>query len=259
MIGHLMFKIVCICLLLCGFLSSCSNNNSHTKTYRIAKDDSWYPLNLQGKEKNMSAFASELLLEIAKEEDFRFEAPPTTTDSLMLGLDDGEFDAILTSKLPDPYLQERYLFSDPFYRLGPVLVVAASSRIRNLAEVEGKIIGIMSGISLSSNAKPQLSALFIPYSNATMALDDLEKNKIDGIIMDAMMAYIYIKGPFKGRGKVITPTLNNAGLRLMTLNGSNAEKLVESFNDGLAKLKENGQYKALLNKWDLVDTNALNQ
>lgn len=249
--------LVLIVLVLWGGIKACSSNNTiGKKIYRIAKDDTWFPLNLMGKEKNMSAFCGDLVLEIARIENFFVEVTSVPTDNLLHGLEDGAFDGIITSVGPNPSHTDQYVLSDPFYLLGPVLVVPYSSRVHSLAEMEGLIIGISSGPSLAYNTKMQLSALFIPYNNINMALEDLEKNKLDGVIIDALPAYVYTKGLYKGKEKVVTSALNNAGLRLKILNKGAAASLVEKFNEGLTTLKKNGRYKELLDKWDLVDTSV---
>ena len=252
--------LACICCTLCMLSSACSNNNKnllHTKTFRIAKDNSWYPLNLMGKEKNMSAFVADLLLEIAKEAKFKIEIITTNTDNLHQGLEVGTYDGIITSVNPSANLVDQYTLSDPFYLLGPVLIVVSSSHVHTLEEMEGKIIGIKAGLPFAYNTKLQPSVLIIPYENMTTALEDLERNKIDGVIMESLPAYVYINGLYKGKEKVITAPLTNTGLRLMSLKTPTGSALIEGYNEGLKAVRENGTYQALLNKWNLVDTNPI--
>ena len=58
-------------------------------------------------------------------------------------------------------------FHNPYYLLGPVLVVSASSHITSLKDLNGKNIGIISGSeqisSLSKN--PSINFTFYDYNN----------------------------------------------------------------------------------------------
>ena len=55
---------------------------------------------------------------------------------------------------------------------------------------------------------------------------------------------------YYGKIKIATPPLNNAGLRLVTLQGEHKD-LIDTFNRGLTKLRQNGVYDKLLKKWEL--------
>ena len=150
--------------------------------------------------------------------------------------------------------QTEYLFSDSFYSLGPVLVVNQNSHATSLDEMEGKIIGIKEGSSSVYNVQHFHSILILPYDNMVMALEDLNNDKIDGVIMDVWPAYAYIQSFYKGKLRVVTSPLIKEGLRLATLRQPEYVPLIDGFNEGLKELKKSGEYDDLLKRWGLFNT-----
>lgn len=236
-----------------GVLRGCSNNSSFAHPrYSIAVDRSWYPLALYGKETNLLAFTDDLLEAIAEESGLRFNLIEVGTPNLIPDLDNGTYDAIISSMAPTALNVARYQFSDPVYLIGPVLVARIGSDVKSLAELTNSYIGIPRGASLAFDI-PFPKAKIIPYDNMTIALGDLEDNKIDALIMDSMQAYLQIQGIYSGKLKIVTKPLTTEGLRLVSLNNIRTKGLLDIFNKSLLALRENGQYEELLNQWGLFN------
>lgn len=224
------------------------------RAFRVARDYSMMPLQLTGKGLNMRAFSDDLLLGIAKEENIKIDILSTQANNLLSGLDFGSYDGILSLLQPNVANEEKYHFSNPYYLLGPVLVVRNSSQVTSLEQMSGKIVGIKNGSSSVYDVERYPAVLLVTYDNMSIALEDLISNKIDGVILDVWTAYVYIQGFYKGLLKIATPPLTKLGLRLVARNEPYADFLIERFNKGLEVLKANGTYDVLLHKWGLFDT-----
>ncbi len=223
-------------------------------SYQIGRDSNWIPLDLRGKERNMVGFSNDLIAVISQEKNFRANVFEVGPHALFDGLNVGNYDAVFSSLDPSVTNRKRYLFSDPYYRIGPVLVVPISSEVDNLAEMKGKILGIESGALQIFNIPEPADVLIIPYENAAQALDNLDKNVIDGVYLDALRAHVFTQGFYLGRLKVATSPLTDKGLRLVARNEPQSENLILQFNEGLAEIKEQGIYRQLIEKWNLIDT-----
>jgi polar amino acid transport system substrate-binding protein len=223
------------------------------ETYVIARDSFWQPLNLFGKEKNIRAFSDDLLIEIAQNQKIRISIVEGFSGSLLDGLQRGSYDAVLTTMPPTPSNKQEYDFSDPYYLIGPVLIVPEWSTVESLKQLNDKIIGYPAGSSLAFELEQNSTILATQYDNILNALDNLSTGKIDGVIMDAVRGYAYTNGYYKGRLKVATAPLTKEGLRLVTMKDGKAVHLIEHFNEGLKSLRESGKYKELLEKWGLID------
>lgn len=240
-------------------IRACTGPLIESKVYRIGRDPTWYPLDLMGKERNMTAFTDELLNAISKEARLQFKVHTVSTDNLMDGLIRDEFNAIMTSTSPTPILNSRYLFSDPFYLTGPVIIVHKKSEIKSFSDLGGQMVGILAGSPLVFKIHDYSAILFRTYSNMRVALDNLVEDEIDAVIMDALPAFVNTDTYYKGKLRIIGAPLTNEGLVLMAKKVPSSTTLIHRFNEGLKKVEANGTYRALLEKWDLFNTLQLNE
>jgi len=224
------------------------------RTFQIGRDSTWYPMDLRGKEKAMVGFTNDLIAAIGKQQDFRsivFEVGP---NALLDGLNIGNYDAILSSMPPNTINRKRYGFSDPFYLVGPVLLVSEDSDIDSMEDMSGRILGIESGSLQIFNITEPPDIVIIPYDSGATALEALDEGVIDGVLLDALRAHVWAEGFYAGRLKVATSPLTNRGLRLVTRNQPEFLTWISQFDEGLQAIKESGLYDQLLIKWDLIDT-----
>lgn len=245
-----------IIILLIGLLGlrACSGGGMSTPTvYRIARDGTWGYLQLSEKGRNLLAFSNELLFAIAKQENMQLELFLVSPETLFQGLDRNQYDGVLSAFLPRGAENEKYEKSKPVFLTGPVLIVQDSSPARSLQEMGGKVIGIQTGSSVVFNIEQYPEILLTSYDTPLQALSSLAKNEIDGAILGLIPAYIYTTGFYAGRLKVITRPLTDEGVRLISLRNPHGKKLVEFFNKGLAKVRADGTYDALLAKWGLFN------
>ena len=230
-----------------------SNAVESIKDYRfvIAADNRWSPLDLHGQEQYMLGFVSGLIDFIAKDEDVKIRIIPVGTSQLYDNLDKGYYDGIFSSLHPDVLKEKKYLFSEPFYLTGPVLIVPSNSKATMMSDLH--TVGIERGFRtiFALSGTPMTS--IVPYDNLNAGLSELVLGKIDGLIVNSLDAYAFTEGYYKDKLKVVTLPLNDEGLRLITLDHFFGKALIKIFNQGLERAKEEKIYHNLLEKWDLVD------
>lgn len=245
---------VCMFFLVWGGIRACSApvGRNPEQLYRIARDPTWYPLNLMGKEKNVLAFSNDLLLMIAKMQKVRLELVSVDSSLLFEGLDKNDFQAVVSSMMPNVLNSRRYSFSDPFFFVGPVLIVRADSTVKSLEEMKNMVIGIKSDapVALSVSKYP---VYYRSYTSMTDAFNDLYQKRIDGLLMPILQADTYINTFHHNEFKVVTSPLTDEGLRLVARKNPISEYLLDQFNLGLLQMFEDGSYSALLKKWDLIE------
>jgi len=229
---------------------ACSTHSGQ-HAFRIAKDTSWYPLQLYGKESNISAFSTDLIFSIARQEDLNIELITTSYEKLFDMLDSEAVDAVLSTVNPDLTQQDSYIFSDAYYLFGAVLVVPKDSEVRSLNDLANKTIAVKRGSSVLFHLPIAPSSIMVPYDSPTIVLDDLVRHKIDAVVMDQFTAHLFLSEFYRSNLKVANLPMTLEGLRLFARNDSTGKTLVEKFNEGLKQLKENGTYDLLLEKWDL--------
>lgn len=211
-------------------------------------------MNLRGKEKNMVGFSNDLIQAAANEQGMYANVFEVGRNALLDGLHTGDYDAILSSIPPNAINLKKYGFSDSFYLLGPVLIVRENSNAKSLKDMKGQIMGVERG-ALQVLAIPEPpGVILIPYITANAALEHLDDNAIDGVMLDALRAYVFTKGFYSGRLKVVTSPLTDLGLRVITRNEPESLLFLSRFDEGLKAVKKSGLYDKLIEKWDLIDT-----
>ncbi|MCB1111554.1 MAG: amino acid ABC transporter substrate-binding protein [Chlamydiales bacterium] len=252
--ASLTLLLVCSVLLLWGAVRACSGGavRHDRRVYRIGRDINWYPLNLMGKEKEMLGFTSDVLMTIANKQGINVEMRNVGSNTLFYGLQKGNYDAIISSLIPTSHNLETYAFSDTIYSLGPVLIVRNSSPYSSLEKMNDRIIGVNRGSNIVFDIA-QYNVRFAAYDSMTVAFDDLNKGKIDGILLPSIEAYSYVTIFYPGKLKIVTTPLSPEALRLVTMRSPHANYLIEKFNIGLKELKEDGTYDKFLKKWGLVN------
>ena len=251
-----LFSIVVLLLLL---FRACNAPMLERQVYYIGRDSTWYPLDLRGKEKNMSGFASDLMQAIGDEEGFIAVMVDIGQNSVLDGLETGHYNAVFSSLAPTARNKEIYGFSDILYRTGPVLVIPEKVKVTSLADLTHKVIGIESNILQTFNIPETLNVMIIPYDNAAVALDNLSKNTIDAVILDALRAYVYTHGYYAGKLKIAGAVLSNFGWRVITKNTPKYLLFINHVNDGLKKIKEKGIYTQLVEKWGIINTEPIEE
>lgn len=240
-----------LALLFFGVRACSAFLNPETPVYTIAKDPNWYPLQLYNKENNVTAFSNDLIFAIATDLGLKIHLTTASQQNLFESLHDGNVDGVLSSITPDLIAKGSYLFSDPYYTFGSVIVVRSDSGITSLKDLQNKIIAVNRGSSVLFHLQVASSIIITPYDSPTYILNELMLNRIDAVIMDQFTAYAFLSEFFRNKLKVASLPITNEGLRLVTLKNKKGEELIKEFNEGLRLLKENGTYESLLKKWDL--------
>lgn len=253
----LIIALFVVITLLWLLFRACNTPQLERKFYYIGRDSTWYPLDLRGKEKNMSGFAGELIQAIGDEVGFVAIMVDVGPNSVLDGLETGHYDAALSSLVPTVRNKEIFVFSDIIYRTGPVLVVPENVNATSLADFTHKVIGIETNVLQTFSIPETLNVMIVPYDSAAEALENLDKNIVDGVILDALRAFVYTHGYYSGRLKVAGTVLSNTGWRVITKNRPEYLLFINHINDGLKKIKEKGIYNQLIEKWGIINTEPI--
>lgn len=230
---------------------------SAPSVYSIGMDTVWYPLNLYGKEASVTAFSQELLFAIARDQKIKVEVIRTGPKRLKDLLDDWEVDGILTSVIPDVKTEAQYYFSEPYYKFGAVFILKKSMDYKAFGELPHKRIAVKRGSSIMYQLKIDQNTTLSSYDSLLMAFEDLVQGKFDAIVVDQLPIFLYFGSLYRDKLRIATPPLTSEGLRLMTIQESYTEELIEKFNAGLQNLKDSGAYNRLIERWELFNAEKL--
>jgi len=245
------FGLLVLILILWFFVYKEKEETIKGYQFLIAIDKSWAPLDLHGQEQYMQGFISELIAKIAKEEEIKIQLVTVPSSQLFDNLEKGFYEGVISPLSPNVINEKKYIFSEPVYFVGPVLIVPLHSKATKISELHN--VGVKTGFSGIFTISGSPMTQILTYNDMNMALNDLARGKIDGLIMGSVDAYANIQGYYRDKLKVVTSPLTNEGLRLVTLNNFFGQELEKHFDKGLLQTKKEGYYQNLLKKWELVD------
>jgi polar amino acid transport system substrate-binding protein len=243
------FLIVLVC---CAFFLSCDGKKPADYDYTIALDPAWYSLEAPGREAELTAFTTELILEIGKLEGVNIGVYQRSWSNLMYALQEEECDAICSTMQPYLFYEKLYNFSNLYLMTGPVLVTPVKTSFKSLEKIRGDIVGIQRDSNGAIILEKYPHIVQRTYESIQQALIDLTKGDIDGAIVDILSAEAFTQDLFQNQLKVSTPPLTQEGVRILAMK-NHAPALIRIFDRGLTRLKADGKYAALVKKWRLAE------
>jgi ABC-type amino acid transport substrate-binding protein len=232
------------------FFTGCFGQTKVKKQYAIYRSPQWEDVNLHGTEKNMMGFSEDLCFEIAQQEDIKIDLVTLKQETTLSMLDNKNVDAILTTTSPSIRNENEYLFSEPFFTFGSVLLLRSNDTLKRFREMKVKVIGFVRGFGSDLMTREDLGYIFRPYEQVVTAIEDLVEGRIEAVILDSIYGYQLASGLYANKIKVATPLFRVIEFRLAVKRGSN-EELVPIFNSGLEKLKTSSLYQKMLLYWGL--------
>ena len=217
--------------------------------YKVGVDTTWFPLNTDGQQFRIYGFMMDLLTDIGKETGVKLELVSVNWDSLLDGLEQNKYSAVLTTMQSTLITRSIYSFSEPLLKTGPVLIVEKTSKIKDLEGLEGKIIAM--------EKTSQLLDFFLKYPKITQeyyqspssALQQLEKGVIDAALINSFVAHNSVGDLFPSL-EIITYPFTDQGISMVAQKTPDP-RLIHKIDQGLEKIIHSDHYQELLEKWEL--------
>lgn len=262
-------KVGLVCALAAVMVTACGNKENENN--QVVKEDTSYttvedkgvlkigmcpeypPFESVNKDGNIEGFDADLAAAIAEEMGVEVEFENTPWEGLISGLDNGQFDMIMSAMSPEEATSatDKVNLSDAYYVLNDVIVVKADNEdITSKEDLEGKIIGYQTG-SAAEQGADKLEELGIkvetknPYNRNSDAFAELENGRIDAVIVS--YPYAATQSKEDKSFKVINDPVQGCDVVAISVQGS--DQLVERYNEALKTIKENGKYDAIVSKW----------
>ena len=220
---------------------------------RIGIDSEWYPIDFGPQQAYVNGYTEDLLLEIARYSGIEFEKVEANWDSLLDGLREKKYDAVLTSLPPSPFNTAKYDFSHPFLDLGPVLIIPVDGSHTDLGQMKGELVGLIAGDPASLILQRYPEVIMRNFRSIPDLLNAVASGEIEGALLNKIPAVNYVDDLYAGKLKIVSQPLTDAGIRLIAAKGK-SEHLLRDFNKSLKSLKKKKKLQSLLKKWNLDPT-----
>jgi len=159
----------------------------------------------------------------------------------------GKFDLVMSSVTITEERRKQLAFSDPYYTAGQIVAVRADQdAVRGLDDLEGRLAAIQINTTADEVLKKRPGIRVRKLETIDLALQDLANGNVAGVVGDAPTLRYLIRRGF--------PTLRVVGDLLteehygIVLRPGDAD-LREAVNGALARLKADGRFDALHERW----------
>lgn len=215
-------------------------------SYKVVMDSSFAPFEYQDDSGKYVGIDIDLLQAIAKQQGFTLELSNPGFDAALNAVQSGQADAVMAGMSITDARKEIFDFSDSYYTSKILLAVKAGSKITSYEDLKGETVGAKNGTSsyvfLEENAD-KYGFKLKAFDEASTMYDSLNSGSIDALMDDeAVLLYAIQQGrtfetPIEGEP--------SGEYGFAVKKGTNPE-LIEMFNNGLAQLKESGEYDKIL-------------
>jgi glutamine transport system substrate-binding protein len=226
--------------------ASAAANGSGSKTITVATINDYPPFEYQ-KDGKLDGFDIELLQDAAKAENLQVDWKVMKFDGIIPALQANQVDAAISAITIRPDRAEVVNFASSYFDAGLSLVVKKGSQIQSLADLKGKTITAKQGTTglaeAQKLAKQYGAKVTIVQDDASLYLA-VDSGQADAMIED------YPGVAYKIKTDGANTKFQIVGDRLTTeqygiaISKSNTT-LLNELNDGLKKLKADGEYDKL--------------
>ena len=253
LVGILLASVMSI-----GIMSGCgaakndsAKSSDGNKKYIIACDSKYAPFSFEenGKYKGIDV---ELLDAIAKEEKIEYELKPMDFDGIIPGLTSNQLDGAIAGMSITDERKKSLDFSDGYFVSGLSLVVNKdNTEINGVNDLNGKSASIKKGTAGTKFAEDNESkyGLKLNYFDDSPSMFQAVENKnCDFLLEDYPVIAYKIKVDPNSKLKIAGEKLTNVDYGFAVKKGGNAD-LLKKFNEGLKKLKDNGEYDKIVDQY----------
>ena len=217
----------------------------------LGLDESFPPMGFRDEDNNIVGYDIDLAKEVASRLGVKLKLQPINWDSKDQELKTGNIDCIWNGFSINEERKKNILFSDPYMKNNQVVVVAADSKFKTLADLKGKSVSLQAqssaadAIDKNTDFKKSLKDV-VELKDNTLCLMDLKTGNTDGVVMDEIVARYQIKmnsEKYRILDESLAAEEYGVGFRKGDL------QLMTQVNDTLKAMAKDGKIAEISNKW----------
>ncbi|WP_458414746.1 amino acid ABC transporter substrate-binding protein [Schinkia sp. CFF1] len=216
----------------------------------IGIDDKFAPMGFRDESNNIVGFDIDYAKAAAEKMGVGVEFQPIDWTTKESELSSGRIDLIWNGYTITDERKQKVLFTKPYLANAQVVVTLADSKIKSLADLEGKVVGLQSLSSASDalNANPIKDKIktVTEFPDNVLALNDLRSGRIDAVVIDEVVIDYYMtkqKDTFKVLDESLAPEEYGVGVK------KGNEDLLNKLQKALDEMNEDGTAAEISTKW----------
>ncbi|WP_342430290.1 amino acid ABC transporter substrate-binding protein [Neobacillus sp. FSL H8-0543] len=230
--------------------SSKSSTDKEDNTLVIGIDDKFAPMGFRDEKNKIVGFDIDYAKAVAEKMGTEAKFQPIDWKTKEAELSSGRIDLIWNGYTITDERKEKVLFTMPYLKNAQVVVTLADSNLIELADLEGKVVGLQSLSSASDalNAAPIKEKIktVTEFSDNVQALTDLKSGRLDAVVIDEIVINYYMtkeQETFKVLNESLAPEEYGIGVK------KGNEELLEKLQKALDELNDDGTAGEISEKW----------
>ncbi|NPV51952.1 MAG: basic amino acid ABC transporter substrate-binding protein [Firmicutes bacterium] len=241
--GMRVFKLVAVALL----VLLVAGTGYAKPVLKVGTDPTYEPFENKDDKGNFYGFDIDLMKMIGEELDMEIQFQAVSWDGIIPGLQNGNYDCLISAMTITKERQAMINFSDPYFRAGQLILVRKSNTtIKSEKDLAGKAVAVQNGTTADLEVSKIKATRVKRFGTNPEAILELKNGGADAAVMDDFVAR--------------RAAQRNPDLKLVSDEPFTAEyygigvrkgndKLLEMINKALATLKKNGKLDALYDSY----------
>ncbi|WP_160676904.1 transporter substrate-binding domain-containing protein [Clostridium sp. C8-1-8] len=243
--------LTAVTILSATFVGCSKGNEGGSKKYVIATDATFAPFEYE-KDGKYVGIDVEILDAVAKSENFQYELKPMNFKGIIPGITSNQIDGAIAGMSITDERKKTLDFSDAYFNAGISIVVKADNNsIKSVDDLKGKIFAVKKGTAGSKYAeqvKDKYNANIRYFDDSPSMFQEVINGNADVNFEDYPVIAYKIATDSTPSLKVVGDRLTKDTYGFAVNKGKNKE-LLDKFNAGLKKIKDNGEYDKILAKY----------
>lgn len=222
---------------------------SGEKVLRVGCNADFAPFEFQDVDgKEYAGFDMDLIRAIGKEMGYKVDIQNLNFDGLIPAMESNNIDVIISGMSITDERKNKVTFSKPYYQSGLTIVVKSdNTAIKGFKDLEGKKIAVQIGTTGATEAKKIPNAEVKEFNSSADTFMELKAGGVDAVVNDRPVNDYYIAKSNEKNAKTLDDilTAEDYGIAMSKKN----PELAKQVDAALDKLKENGEYNKIYEKW----------
>ncbi len=245
--------VLMVIVIMAVSLAGCGSTKTEGKLV-VGTEASYAPFEyVDDKTGEIVGFDIELIKAIGEAINYEVEIRNIAWDALPSALLSKQVDVVISAMTITDERAKTVFFSDPYMNAGQIVAVKQGSDIKSHEDLSGKIVGVQANTTghyamedMVAEGKLQ-NVTIRPYETTPDAFNSLRTGVVDAVVADDPVVKEYIKSNPEAKlttaGSVFTVEYYGMAMR------PDDFELHKKINQGLAKVKADGTYDKIYNKY----------
>lgn len=231
-------------------LSCCAISFAQADTLRVGTEATFAPFEFAAEDGSLTGFDVEIIQAIGKEIGYDVEIVNMPFDGLIPAIMTSQIDAIIAAMSITPERAKRVAFSDPYYTSGLSVLIRedTAAKYPKVESLKGQPLCVQIGTTGAMTAEKLSPGMVKAFNTEPEAFMELKAKGCEGVVNDRPINLYFLAQSNASEGITELPEILTAEQYGIATHLQNKE-LQAKINEGLAKIRANGTYDKIYQKW----------